>query len=1617
MKLMTVILILIPVLCFGSTNLTYDSAGKTAAEVTLSNDMKTSICFSLSGLTLEPVDIAGKEFSKILPVQSELSDFGFTHQEGLPNIPVYSDFVIIPDRSGVRVNIISSEFETYQNINAMPSQPFALESGEQEMSFVFNESFYQKDAFYPEQLVELSEPMIMRDFRFVQTNINPVQYNPATKEMRVYTSVEYELIYEGVDERNLKVRNNYNISEAFLPIYESVFSNADLILSDYEVVRGGYLIITPNNMSFADTIAALARWKHLKGYPTRIVESDEITPTGSPTYTQVRNFIVGAYQNWDLPPEYILIVGDEDQRIPDYPYSGYTSDHQYTTIDGSDYVSDIFLARMSVDNMTELRTAMYKVLRYEQEPDMSDPGYYKRGLGVAGNIYATSPRITNLWVRKLALEHGYTQVDTVFDWGSGAPNWSTINTAINNGVSYVSYRGWAGSSGWYNPNYTVSNINGLSNGWKTGIMASIVCGTGNFGSNICFGEAWIRAGSPTFPKGGPCFYGTTDGSTHTAWNNPNMVGFFSALFDKGMYNFAQLMFMGKWRIFEAYPSLNSPGSYIQKYFNTYNSLGDPQLEVRTEIPMTMTVSYPANIPVGTNFLTIHVADNSFPLEGAYVNLVKGYGINEEIYAGGWTDNEGNVIIHFTNTSADTIFVTATARDYIPHMGHCLSISQTVALGTDSLIIDDSDAGGTNGNNDGKANPGETLGLDIRLKNFGTSVNATGINASLTSDNPAVSIITGDQTYPNINHGQSALPDGLFIVELDQDIPHGETILLNLAVTSNEGDWEAVVVLDINSIKPVSVEVSYPGNPNNRIDPGETSNIVLSFTNVGGLDGEQITGALSCEDNYVTINNATGQFGDIDINQSGDNSSTPFNISVNTGAFNGRNINFTVAFTSDMSDMDDVLFEKTFSIVIGSISSYDPIGPDNYGYYMYDNTDMGFSEAPIYDWIEINPQYGGSGTRITMPNNDDASTIVSLPFDFKYYGEITRKIIVSTNGFIALDTLPYDRAGSYWHNWDNWPIPDPGNACGQISPFWDDMESSGSINGIYKYHDTANGMFIIEWSGFIHSRTGSPETFQIIIYDALMHPTPTGDCEIVFQYNVINNDDNNNSSSHPEAYSSVGFENWDEDDGLEYQYDNVYHPGAAILQDGLAIKITTAVSGLAAPPDMDYSPESFDLACQPGEIVETELIIENNGAGYLLYAIAPEMIDNLFISGTKPAEIAHQAEPAPAPAVLESKSDVFNGPYNPPVVLDSGGPDNFGYTWIDSDEPGGPVYNWIDISSIGTPITGLGDESMVGPYSIGFAFSYYGNDCNSFWVNSNGYAAFSNTSTTYNNGTIPNTSTPNDILAVYWDDMNFSSGGNAYRYNNGVDTCIISYVGVPHYSNDGSFTFEIILLRSGKIIFQYQEATGSNVNEETIGIENATGNDGLQVCYNAAYVQPGLAIEFSSAIRWLSVNPTSNTLEPYSVDTIAITCDASDLEENIYEGILHITTNDIDYPSLDLPLIFNVFIPGVCDYVPGDFNGDGDVTEADATYGMRFFRDIGANPPDSCWNDAVNAWLYAAADVNGSCEVLGSDISYLISYFRSINSELLWCPQTPPPDRLRSGKDVIRKSRTIKGSSR
>ena len=88
-----------------------------------------------------------------------------------------------------------------------------------------------------------------------------------------------------------------------------------------------------------------------------------------------------------------------------------------------------------------------------------------------------------------------------------------------------------------------------------------------------------------------------------------------------------------------------------------------------------------------------------------------------------------------------------------------------------------------------------------------------------------------------------------------------------------------------------------------------------------------------------------------------------------------------------------------------------------------------------------------------------------------------------------------------------------------------------------------------------------------------------------------------------------------------------------------------------------------------------------------------------------------------PAVIYPKGEepLSDGAHQ---IEGAGGPDPFGYKWIDSDEPGGPPYEFTDISGSGTVVslspTGTFDPRDEGMATVNMPFSvnFYGDAYNS-----------------------------------------------------------------------------------------------------------------------------------------------------------------------------------------------------------------------------------------------------------------------------------------------------------------
>jgi hypothetical protein len=102
---------------------------------------------------------------------------------------------------------------------------------------------------------------------------------------------------------------------------------------------------------------------------------------------------------------------------------------------------------------------------------------------------------------------------------------------------------------------------------------------------------------------------------------------------------------------------------------------------------------------------------------------------------------------------------------------------------------------------------------------------------------------------------------------------------------------------------------------------------------------------------------------------------------------------------------------------------------------------------------------------------------------------------------------------------------------------------------------------------------------------------------------------------------------------------------------------------------------------------------------------------------------------------------------------------------------------------------------------------------------------------------------------------------------------------------------------------------------TIGIENYTGKDGLQVAYNTEYLHNELCVQISRGPRWLSSDIYSGILQPEANQIIDLTFDSNNMEPGIYSANIKITSNDPEEEIVEIPVSFTVLQTSNSEEIP------------------------------------------------------------------------------------------------------
>ncbi len=1145
-----------------------------------SSSDQTEFTFHLNGYELEEIYEKGENYTRIShPLAGEILDIG------KPDLPIFTTFIAIPDIGTPQISVENGQIVRVDNIIPYPRQELISESIRKDYSFVTDHQFYQNGEIFPSKQIEMGDPFIMRDLRIVPVVIKPFSYDPKTKKLDITTNVKISITTSGSGGINRK-ESSGKISKTFSKLYKSTVLNYVENNRDTEFQDPSYLFICPNNSDVIQYLTLLTDWKKEKGFN---VTTATTMVTGT-SLGSIKNYIQNAYDNWENPPEFVCLVGDAGGAfsIPTGHMDGGSyngeGDHYYTELEGDDMIADIFIGRMSFNSISELQTVIAKIFNYEKTPYMGNTDWYDKAV-VVGDPSASGPSTIDTKIYVETMMNQYAPNIEVTEVFSGA--WPTLMTNnINDGRLFFNYRGFGGMSGWSN-----YYIEALNNGFMLPVATALTCNTGDFeGTWDSISEAFFKAGTPTSPKGAIAAISTATGNTHTCFNNCVDAGIYYGIFPDSLYNMGAALARGKLNLSLNYPG--NPSNAVHQFSYWNNLMGDPGMSIWTGIPQQLSVSHPDLYNLNNQYLVITVSDpNNNPLKNAWVSLLAEDSSDPILY---YTDSNGAVQIPSNLLEENDYKLTISDHNFIPYQADISMGFNAETVTTGEIIFDDS-----NGNNDQLPNPGEDIELGVQLFNY-LSYNLDNVTAELSTFDEYINITNATCSYGSIQPGEQSESTNTFQISIAQSIPGNTPINLSLTISDGLDTWHDHIDLSVSGadIRLQEIQIN---NETGFIEPDSNADVSITVTNMGDVAAENFTATLSCENNEVVITNPTFSCSQLEPMSSIDNLANPANIDISVNMLPNMSIPITLTIEAESGLI------QTWPIFIytGEAEITDPLGPDAGGYYCYDDDDVSYVDAPVYNWIETNPDNGGAGTTLAFSDdgNGGVSETIFLPINFKFYDIVYDQLTICSNGWIAPGSTDSE-------SFMNWTIPGSNGPSPIIAPFWDDLMVSE--NEVSYYHDAANNCFVVQWDNVSNEYNYAMETFQVILYDYFQYPAMNGNSQIKFQYKIVNNVDQGQYGWGVEhgLYATVGIENHLSDTGLQYTWNNIYPTSCKELEDEMAILFTGAPINQDEPylvvneiiADSGDENTQFDYGEDADVYIEVSNL-GNNESGYLSATIS------------------------------------------------------------------------------------------------------------------------------------------------------------------------------------------------------------------------------------------------------------------------------------------------------------------------------------------------------------------------------------------------------------------------------
>ncbi len=432
------------------------------------------------------------------------------------------------------------------------------------------------------------------------------------------------------------------------------------------------MLIIINDTSFLDAVTPLMEWKNEKGVKTIVLsnysdyegrDKAEQIRNMIKEYYEKENIqwvlLVGDAEDNLIPirkvynPDVTLVGGeseysdwDDIYKPTDFYYADLTGSwddnnnsiwgesSEYTgNVDEISWIPEVYVGRLPADNILELSNMINKTLKYESDPSMGD---WMNKMLLAGGVSSFTPaedeaRLTEyIWQNYTASEMNFTHLTKTtssFTPSDPSPpnrldplNATSFITEFNFGYSTIIFAGHAdptrftdasGSSFYTNAEALLS-----SNNYMPSLLYADACTTSSYDKNDdSIGERLIKR-----PLAGAVGY---IGALRVSWyfdsdanleklNRGNAKLFWKEFFEEKKFQQGKALYDSKVTYMNSDYFMRGSASMVQEWQRknvlTYNLLGDPELDIYTNKPISVPNHFTENFYEG-QLVSLQVRDN------------------------------------------------------------------------------------------------------------------------------------------------------------------------------------------------------------------------------------------------------------------------------------------------------------------------------------------------------------------------------------------------------------------------------------------------------------------------------------------------------------------------------------------------------------------------------------------------------------------------------------------------------------------------------------------------------------------------------------------------------------------------------------------------------------------------------------------------------------------------------------------------------------------------------------------------------------------------------------------------------------------------------------------------